>query len=693
MPGFGFSLGFRSSSNQGGTASSGDAGLPAVAPHSAWDGTAGSGFVTTPTDPARTTAKPALRLITPPWQWFTDEVVVGVVAAANDGGSLFNNLGLERVVAHYEGNAVAILSPSYRTFNDVNGIARTYLGWWITLKHNGTNGAANLYFEAVPHDATMQRRVIGPYHYQPNASIYTHEIEIAPTPAEIVGARYKTLRNAMAFLRTVPGKINPLFTITEALPPDGWAGHEFGYNVANITAGWLHVTATVPQVFAKTPGKAFFDALANGMHIFGSNITFDFKDMNEITFAAGWHGHGHWLDGINVINSDGNFDLFEKRTRNAFAQLVRGAVALDERRPWFTECNFTAVWNACTFANLARGGRWFDCWGDIFSNTLAIVGTEVEAWKSNKYRTLLPAMTVTYSGGEPSATIAISQPALFNNRVVTARWGASSATFTLLNTSAGFAAGTNYSISNVVDWINTLPGWGATLLDDSRLAAAIVRDAINLSGDFPAVSVKGTVLTLNTAFDVHGDWLQQQNSGATPFENVYAEGNRCFDGNGQIILLGGSSSARDVVVFNNAWALEDNSFALGIATQFSRPNSHVVYVHNTLLDQLILFRGDVFYSADAYCLFADNVVADMDWITQSDPNLTIKDNHFQATGEAPEFATGTTTGGSKVTLTVNALAGDFTPAGQLLDNLKPSVVQFDLARNARGTMAAAGAAR
>lgn len=690
MPGFGFSSGFRGSSRKGGALSFVGADQRSIAPHSTWNGTAGSGFAAVPTDPVRNTAKPVLRLITPPWQWFTDETVVGVVAAANDGGSLFNNLGLERVIAHYEGTSVDILSPSYRTFPDVNGVPRTYLGWWITLKHNGTNGAANLYFEAVPHDATMQRRVMGPYLYRPNASVYTHEIEIAPTPAEIVGARYKTLRNAIAFLRTLPGKINPLFTITEAIPPDAWVGHEFGYNVANITDGWLNITATVPQVFTATPSSASFVPLANGMHLFGSNLTFDFKDMEEIGFA-GWQGHGNWLDGINLINSDGNFDLFEKRSRNRLAQLVRGSTTIDSLRPWFTECNFTSVWNACTFANLARGGRWFDCWADIFSNTLAIVGTEVEAWKSTEYRTLLPSMTVTYTGAEATATIAVSQPAGWNNRVITARWGANSATFTLLNTSAGFAAGTNYSISNVVDWINTLPGWASTVLDDSRLAAAIVRDAIDLSGDFPQVTVKNTVLTLNTAFDIHGDWLQQQETGATPFENIYAEGNRLFDGNGQILLMGGASSTLDMVVFNNAWALDDTSFALGIATQFGRTQSHVVYAHNTLLNQRMLFRGDGPFNADSYSMIASSITSTMEWIVSSDADLTIKDNHLATGGAVPEFSTGTTVGGTMASLAVDAIGGDFTPAGELLVNLKPSVVKFDLARAARGATARAGA--
>ena len=64
-----------------------------IAPSAGWNGTAGSGFSTVPADPARTTAKPVLRLIVPPFQWYTNELVVGVYAAANNGGSLFDNMG------------------------------------------------------------------------------------------------------------------------------------------------------------------------------------------------------------------------------------------------------------------------------------------------------------------------------------------------------------------------------------------------------------------------------------------------------------------------------------------------------------------------------------------------------------------------------------------------------------------------
>ena len=59
-------------------------------PSAGWNGTAATGFGgaygAVPTDPTRTTAKPALRLLVPPGQRFTDTLVVGVAAAANNAG-------------------------------------------------------------------------------------------------------------------------------------------------------------------------------------------------------------------------------------------------------------------------------------------------------------------------------------------------------------------------------------------------------------------------------------------------------------------------------------------------------------------------------------------------------------------------------------------------------------------------------
>ena len=135
-----------------------------VEPSAGWNGTAATGFGgaygAVPTDPTRTTAKPALRLLVPPGQFFTDTLVVGVAAAANNDGSMANN-GLSGVTFHFEGNTAVVSEPTLRTFADANGNNVTYLGQWVTLKKpTGTSGEAQLYVTATPADARIMASML-----------------------------------------------------------------------------------------------------------------------------------------------------------------------------------------------------------------------------------------------------------------------------------------------------------------------------------------------------------------------------------------------------------------------------------------------------------------------------------------------------------------------------------------------------
>lgn len=53
--------------------------------------------MTLPTDPVRTAAKPALRLLMPPRQRFTNTLVVRVVALANNGGLFIGEIDCVRL--------------------------------------------------------------------------------------------------------------------------------------------------------------------------------------------------------------------------------------------------------------------------------------------------------------------------------------------------------------------------------------------------------------------------------------------------------------------------------------------------------------------------------------------------------------------------------------------------------------------
>ena len=187
---------------------------PALAPQASWTGMAGSGFATTPVDPVRTTAKPALRLLTPPFQWFTDTLDVGVVAAANDSGSMLNTLGIAEVSFYFEGNSVKVLAPSWHVIDTAVG-PRRYFGWWVRLKKPPLkSGDGHLYVEAVARDVTMQKRVIGPYVFSPRAVQHDAYLSVTPSAAAIAGTRFQSLAAALGWCKA-NGKTNPLVTITE----------------------------------------------------------------------------------------------------------------------------------------------------------------------------------------------------------------------------------------------------------------------------------------------------------------------------------------------------------------------------------------------------------------------------------------------------------------------------------------------
>ena len=364
--GTGFPAGRKRTNPGGGQA------LPNLAPSPAWTGVAGTGFAQVPADPVRTTAKPVLRALFAPRQRYTDTLMVGVIAAANDGGSLLDNLGLEKVIAHYEGNTLDILAPSVQLITDANGALRSYVGWWVNLQHSGTYGKANLYFEAVPKDPAMQHRVIGPFVMHPAAQLYDYQIEIAPSQPVIVGQRYTSLEGMRSYL-SGQAVDTALVTITEPGDHNIHAG-AFG-NTWNrgAGAGWLTITATAP-VRILTPLNA--NGLPQPMRPRiepicwrGQNITIDMFQSSEYFMETTWL-YSNWFDGVRFTNSNGRNDLHRKRPRNELSALVRG-------QNYLTECSFDATWESANAQALVRGCSFTGTWGDLLTGSQAVIDCAV----------------------------------------------------------------------------------------------------------------------------------------------------------------------------------------------------------------------------------------------------------------------------------------------------------------------------
>jgi hypothetical protein len=189
--------------------------IPTVSPGAPWNGTAGTGFTTTPTDPTRTTAKPAA-------QWWLKQhirfgdgnnLIVGV-DAVDVGGVSYVDFYVENIVQR-------VTSPS--VFQDVNpydGSPRFRWGYWIYISNSAclavtsnATGALNVYAWVQPADATKQRRVIGPMTVYAALHQYDWTANINPTNSQV------TTGNALNFTysyQTITAALNALSTAVGA---------------------------------------------------------------------------------------------------------------------------------------------------------------------------------------------------------------------------------------------------------------------------------------------------------------------------------------------------------------------------------------------------------------------------------------------------------------------------------------------
>ena len=647
-----------------------------VTPATTWNGTAGTGFSSTPTDPTRTTAKPALRLIVPPNQAFTDYLVVGVAAAANNGGDL-QNLGLSSVTFRYEGGVATVNSPSYYSFQDVNGKTVSYFGWWVVLLHNGTSGDAQLYVEATPKDTTMQNRVIGPYTFFPSASVYDLELTVAPSLSVVAGSRYQSITAALTYA-AAQGKHRPHITITEARTDYLLAG--IGSPFTYLTGkGYATIEATVPVTIIGTTSYVSSTPRTKyaGMRFKGSNITLDFKTMDTIYTET--TGLPHWFDGCTLTQSGGRTYIVPELLAPRSNGVINAGTGLGA---YFTECTITNIPNTLLQAKLIRGCIATTGYGDAVSESLCIVSSRFDDWDSSYWATYRNAFTVTYTGAGTTATLECSGGNYANTRTLTAKVdGASVGTFSVGRTSGA-------TVATTVAWLNGLTGWSATLQDNS-LHPAFLSIAGGIGGAFTAQNVKSTTLQLYTYYDIHADWYQQ-NSPANVTENVIAYGNNISRTDGQMVFLSSTSVSNDYLFINNCWSLKNQSLALYSQWGRSGTKSHVAMAHNSSSQQLWL-RPAAGWTADTYCLVANNVFLSIVWDGTPSANVTIANNHYLTGASLPSGDVGGTIGGTVATLWQNAAGGDYSPKGALITNLKTRIFGRDMNGAARARIDVPGA--
>lgn len=673
--------------------------LPLVTPSAQWTGSPGSGFATTPSDPVRTTAKPALRLITPPFQWFTDTLEVGVIAAANDSGSLFSSLGIESVAFHFEGNSVIVDAPRWQTIQTQRG-PRTYFGWWARLKKPASlAGHAHLYVEATARDTTMQKRVIGPYTFSPQAALNDAELTIAPSQPQVAGTRYQSLTAAIAWCKA-NGMVNPLLTIAEP------GTYNFGTSAGELytNPGYINVTASVPGVvLGRTVPSSGASNLLNDrskLHLFGQNLTLDFKNCVILEQSASSPASvgqlAHWLDGVTVTTSEPLGADSDWAGSGVPRSVLTSQLLLSQ--PWLTEVEVSGLHNSMIGAQLIRGCNAEDLGADVANSSACVLqsrfaGNDNSFWTDDR-----PAFEVHYSGPEASATLARSGNVLGGNGGV---WscviGATTYTF---NTGrlAYFSPADGRYFADLVAWLNTLPDITATLLVQPFDRVASSGSLPGLVGQgFGATDIKTAPLTVVSNLDVHADFYQHQAGGV--LENAIIAFNQVLDYSAQIIFLSPPNPAprdeRDVLIFGNIFHQKPSIFA---ASQWGRPNlplsaSHVVFAHNTFANQPLWIRNEGGgLSADNYCLVANTTLPSFSVVGPSPvPNLSIAGLHLHTGGTVPNGSGNVTIGGDEVSLFADFAANDFAPRGELLSNLKTAALPFDLTRTAYAPIAPAGA--
>lgn len=686
-----------------------DAQLPLtnLQPGDDWDGAAGSGFTEespAPVDPTRTTAKPGLRLLTPPNQHFTDMLDVGVIAAANDDGTLGDTWGIESVKFYYEGNVQTVTAPRWNVITTERG-QRAYFGWWTRLqKPEDQSGKALLYVEAEANDATMQKRVLGPFNFSPVETEYDLELEIAPSQPEIVGQRYQSFWPAISYART-QFPHNPRFLITEA------GKYEIERNPANNAeaptdqysiTGRYTIEASVPGVSIgrleyTTDALALIPGHRTWWRIRGSNITYDTRYVRNLSAVTNLPANpewlvDHWLDGNDITTSDpdGKNELFRGGTTPRGSQIVAGL-------PWITECNFYHQNTPTTKCSLVRGCYIEDSSQDLASNNRCMMlntynHSDQGFWNSDQL-----CFTVEYDGEEEVATLSRSG-GNYSSGTLGGIWtlllGETSYTFDTGNGGEDYyqydpdggyngADGVGgYWVSDVTDWLNTFPGITATLSTElaakDRVASACSLSGIKGQGfgtgartsSIAAADLIAGPVEIVWCVDTHGDFYQHTGG---VLENVIVAFNTVYDAQTQLIFLApilnaGVAGSYDIFFIGNSVSIDPVEklyySPTGNASQYSRnqPMGHVVIAHNTLANQGFRINTVTGNVTDAgYNLFKNNAMRSFAWTASPLPGMVIDGLHLHAGSAVPQGATNFIVDGNQDTLYADYNAGDYTP--------------------------------
>ncbi|MEL6420553.1 MAG: hypothetical protein AAFQ55_18285 [Pseudomonadota bacterium] len=648
----------------------------ALAPSAAWDGTASSGFATTPADPTRNTAKPMVRMLEPPLQRFTDEITLGVSAFANASGTLSG--GIDRVRFHFEGESRDVIEPSLRAFTRADGSTYLCYGYWMTLKKPAEMvGAANLYVEAIPADATMQTRVLGPYTYYPVDTLHDMIVTVG------AAGDHADLANAMAAVATASAQ-SALITLLD----DG--DYTPGIRNNNPTQGY-HKFVAAPGVDARISwgagnegewrpgfGNIWFEGLT-----FDRDTVFTLRNNGDETFVA-----RH----CRFILSGGAGPIF-KTTYPAGGTIRRDGWLLDN---YFLGAHDLGISFDGTGSHL-RGNISEDGTDDFAEQAYLTAYNIVDNYNwAAAFRPDLGRLRVQYSGSGTSVTYSRqnndSGPAEDRTTTHTIKVdGVEVFSFTAWKHWSKHDAGDGlYEVQDFADALNQVADFTATVLPDgNELGARFLNRTTfpDRPGDNFTDYEIGNDYTFICNVDLHEDGFASglQANG----ENIIHAFNRVTRLAGQAFITNGCD---DMAVVGNIFGQGQDAKTIGNSTiGDGRDYSHLFMAHNSWRGQYVrvLDSGGVGPGWDSYCTFSNNVVLG---IFDASGTLTGADN-IVAVGEqndAPSIAAAV---GGPATWFPGRASFDFTPAGELLEaaNLAAPLIQYDQNGAQRPVPSAVGA--
>ena len=643
-------------------------------PGASWNGNVDTGFAggeAAPIDPVRTVAKPAARFIVPPAQTFTDDLLVIVRAEALNAGTLID--GVQKVRFNYEGAAIDVADAKYHDFTDANGNPVSYLGYAVTLKKpSGTQGEARLFAEVVPSDPAMQSRVLQMTTF-PKDNQYEVEVTVDPDQPEVESVNYQSITRALRAAVVNGGSDNVRITVMktgdyELDRPDSLSYQTGSYIVIDAAPG---VTCTIKRPVADF-GTLSMRTRIGALWFKGENVVIDFSTWGELYKEN--TGNQTVLDGVTITNSNGRDSLFLGGTPPGNQWRFRGAA-------FFMECEVTEVEDVFRNALLVRGCTGSNLSGDIFSGARCVINSSSVDFSSQFFRTPEDAFTIEYTGSAATGTVSLTgtsdQSAGRDLRLI--EDGVTVATYTIFQ---------SRTMQQVIDFVNGEADWQAVeaIPATQRRASALTAEGTPAFGSFSNADAKTAPLQMIAAFDLHEDFYA---SGGGVQENIiFAESIGYNTEGAQLFHLKDATDFYDGVFVNNA--VHPSGTTLDFSN-FQANFSHLVFCHNSVARQTSrLFTGSG-RSFDSRCLFSNNAVQSLVWDGPPDGDLVIDSNHTVTA--APAGATNNTTGGSTSSLWVDVEAGDFTPTGELLTNLKTPVFATDINGEDRAASDAAGAVK